>query len=75
MKFKNLLLVAIFYSNIWAYDSIDEALENGISSGDITFYGSYTNGADSINKAKNDLNESGYMVGSVGLAYHSAFWK
>lgn len=73
--YRKIILIIVMYGNIWAYDSIDEALENGVSSGDITFYGSYTNGIDSINKAKNDLNESGYMVGSVGLAYHSAFWK
>lgn len=72
MKVKNLFLLTLFYSNIWAYDSIDEALENGISSGDITFYGNYT---DSKNNGKSNIEDVGYMVGSVGLAYHSAFWK
>lgn len=61
---------------VLAYDSIDEALSNGISSGDVTIYSNYTNGKDMpLNKAKNEFNESAYMAGSVGLAYHSAFYK
>lgn len=72
---KKLILALCMCGSLWAYDRIDDALENGVSSGDITFYGSYTQGADSINNAKNDLSTAGYAVGSVGLAYHSAFWK
>ena len=49
--YRKIILIIVMYGNIWAYDSIDEALENGVSSGDITFYGSYTNGIDSINMA------------------------
>lgn len=62
--------------SLWGYESIDEALENGISSGDITFYGNYTNGVKvPSGGAKSDLSTAGYMVGSVGLSYHSAFYK
>lgn len=67
-------IMLLWFLNIYAYDSIDEALENGISSGDITFYGNYTDGnKDSI--LKDELSQAAYAVGSVGLAYHSAFWK
>lgn len=71
------MLCGSVWGYVWGYDSIDEALENGISSGDITLYGNYTNGTKNQgnNKGKNDFSESGYMVGSVGLAYHSAFYK
>ena len=75
--YKKITLILIICANVWAYDSLDEALENGVSSGDITFYGNYTNGADTPlnSRAKNDLSQASYVVGSVGLAYHSAFWK
>lgn len=63
------------FFGLFAYDSIDEALRNGISNGDITFYGSYTHGPKSTTLAKSDFNNSGYAVGSVGLAYQSAYWK
>ncbi|RDU60742.1 Opr family porin [Helicobacter marmotae] len=70
------LMICGLFGNIWAYDKLDDALENGISSGDILFYGNYTNGRDVISGGmKDDYNQAGYMVGSVGLAYHSAFWK
>ena len=74
---KKVVLGAMLCGGLWGYDSIDEALENGILSGDITLYGSYTNGTKNQggNKGKNDFSEFGYMVGSVGLAYHSAFYK
>lgn len=75
--YKKMFLALGMWSSLWAYDSIDDALENGISSGDITFYGNYTSGVKSTTNPalKNDLSEAGYAVASVGLAYHSAFWK
>ena len=73
--YKKMFLALGMWSSLWAYDSIDDALENGISSGDITFYGNYTSGVKSTTNPalKNDLSEAGYAVASVVLAYHSAF--
>ncbi|TLD96219.1 hypothetical protein LS71_007040 [Helicobacter jaachi] len=73
--FKYILALWLASACVWAYDNIDDALENGISSGDITFYGNYSDGVKSPNLSKGDFSDAGYMVGSVGLAYHSAFWK
>lgn len=73
--YRKILLIIMMYGSIWAYDSIDDALKNGVSSGDITFYSNWATGAKSDNYTKNETNDAGYLVGSVGLAYHSAFWK
>ncbi|WP_334089942.1 Opr family porin [Helicobacter typhlonius] len=74
---KKLAFILCACAIAWGYDSIDEALENGVSSGDVTLYGNYINGQKNPAnvKSKNDLSEAGYVVGSVGLAYHSAFYK
>lgn len=75
---KNKIALATLFcaSTLFGYDSIDEALENGVSSGDITLYGNYTDGRRVIaGGVKDDFSNAGYMVGSVGLSYHSAFYK
>ena len=33
--YRKIILIIVMYGNIWAYDSIDEALENGVSGGGI----------------------------------------
>ncbi|MGI0406365.1 Opr family porin [Helicobacter himalayensis] len=75
-KFYRILNVVFFasLSALQAYESIDEALENGISNGDIVIYGSSTNvrGTEILGS---DLSNNGYGVGSIGLAYRSGFYK
>ena len=60
-----------------AYDTIDEALQNGISNGDVVLYGSNTNisGAGLVPNTGSDLSNNGYVAGSIGLAYRSGFYK
>lgn len=72
---KKYILIMLIISFGYGYDSIDEAIENGVSSGDITLFGNYTNGVKTQGNAKDDTNSVGYAVGSVSLSFHSAFYK
>ncbi|OBV28900.1 hypothetical protein BKN38_09065 [Helicobacter sp. CLO-3] len=79
-----LCLVATF-SVSGAFESIDEALKNGVSKGDVILYGNFMTspkgGATQI--ADNTLGLAnysylaglGYLVGNVGLSYTSGFYK
>ncbi|MFC3867181.1 hypothetical protein [Helicobacter equorum] len=76
------MIKKFFYSLIYigsalAYDTIDEALQNGISNGDVVLYGSNTSisGVGLVPNTGSDLNNNGYVAGSIGLAYRSGFYK
>ncbi|MCI7484436.1 MAG: Opr family porin [Helicobacter sp.] len=79
MKRKLLLgIVCVIGAYINAYDTIDEALSNGISNGDVVFFSSNTNVYGDTHQSmprQNDLTKSAYSVGSLGLAYRSGFYK
>ncbi|PAF52842.1 Opr family porin [Helicobacter sp. 13S00477-4] len=83
---KKLLNFIFFYGlafgSVYAYDSIDEALKNGVSKGDVIFYGDYQGlnhgQATSIGNSLatySYLGNTGYLLGSVGLSYTSGFYK
>lgn len=76
------MIKKFFYSlmcigSVLAYDTIDEALQNGISNGDVVLYGSNTNisGAGLVPNTGSDLSKNSYVAGSIGLAYRSGFYK
>ncbi|WP_143428780.1 Opr family porin [Helicobacter sp. 11S02596-1] len=75
-------LYALSFGCAYSYDSIDEALKNGVSKGDVIFYGDYQGlakgQATSIGKnlaTYSYLGNTGYLLGSVGLSYTSGFYK
>lgn len=74
---KKIFCSLICIGSTLAYDTIDEALQNGISNGDVVLYGSSTNisGAGLVPNTGSDLNNNGYVAGSIGLAYRSGFYK
>lgn len=58
-----------------AYDNIDEALKNGVTQGDVSFYSDYydpfaTSIADSFG-----MRDESYVAITMGLQYRSAFYK
>lgn len=57
----------------FSYENIDDALSNGISNGDVIFYGVHTTDTSSQQGVKNA--NAGYGAGSIGLAYRSEFYK
>lgn len=67
------------------FESIDEALKNGVSKGDVILYGNYvglqkgaptTIGDPNLGLAHYAyLGNLGYLVGNVGLSYTSGFYK
>ena len=67
------------------FESIDEALKNGVSKGDVILYGNYvglqkggatTIGDESLGLAHYAyLGNLGYLMGNVGLSYTSGFYK
>ena len=72
----SLALASLAYSGCaWAYDTLDDALKNGISNGDVVLYGSSTSIKGGAAHAGSDLSNSGYVAGSIGLAYRSGFYK
>lgn len=83
---KNFIVVVLLLAHfIYAYESIDEALKNGQSKGDVILYGNYmglnkgtatavgnpTLGLASYAYMKN----LGYFIGNIGLSYTSGFYK
>lgn len=84
---KNLKLSIFFFlglaQSLAAYDSIDEALKNGVSKGDLIFYGDYQklHSKNSENITPNNiatygyLGDTRYLLGNVGLSYVSGFYK
>ncbi|PAF47919.1 hypothetical protein BKH41_06550 [Helicobacter sp. 12S02232-10] len=75
-------LCTLGLDSAYSYDSIDEALKNGVSKGDVIFYGDYQGlgkgQATSIGKnlaTYSYLGNTGYFLGSVGLSYTSGFYK
>lgn len=67
------------------FESIDEALKNGVSKGDVILYGNYVGlqkgsamsvGDEGLGLAHYAyLGNLGYLVGNVGLSYTSGFYK
>lgn len=74
---KKFLYSLVCVGCIWAYDTIDDALKNGISNGDVVLYGSNTsiNSGGIVPNTGSDLNKNSYVAGSIGLAYRSGFYK
>lgn len=67
------------------FESIDEALKNGVSKGDVILYGNYVGlqrggvmsvGDEGLGLAHYAyIGNLGYLVGNVGLSYTSGFYK
>ncbi|WP_143428394.1 Opr family porin [Helicobacter sp. 11S03491-1] len=79
---KIIFLWTLDLSYVLAYDSIDEALKNGVSKGDVIFYGDYQGlnkgQAGAVGKSLATygyLGNTGYFLGNVGLGYTSGFYK
>lgn len=87
---KNLRLALAFVSSLLiapsvAFESIDDALKNGVSKGDLIFYGNFIGGikgTPTIVGNKNAglasygyMGNMGYFLGNVGLGYTSGFYK
>lgn len=72
---KKFLCFLLCVGYVWAYDTIDDALKNGISNGDVVLYGSNTSISSGSAIAGSDLSKNSYVAGSVGLAYRSGFYK
>lgn len=85
MKNLSQIIFFLIFSSSYslAYDSIDEALKNGVSKGDVIFYGDYQglNKGIATTLTPNNiatysyLGNTGYLQGSVGLSYTSGFYK
>lgn len=83
IDFKKLLVFLSFYTLAFCYENIDEALKNGVTKGDVIFYGDYQK--LSYGKAQNFtpnnlatygyLGNSGYLLGNIRLGYTSGFYK
>lgn len=72
-KFSSFILASLL--TLGAYDNIDEALKNGVSKGDVSFYSDYydpfaTKIADNFG-----MKDQGYVALTMGLQYRSAFYK
>lgn len=80
---KILVLFFLGLVDLGAYDSIDEALKNGVSKGDLIFYGDYQklHSGDFGSITPNNiatysyLGDTSYLLGTVGLSYVSGFYK
>lgn len=82
---KFLLFFVASFNLIFSFETIDEALRNGVSRGDMILYGNYLNTSNNgyIQVGDNGyglanygyLGNLGYLVGSVGLSYTSGFYK
>lgn len=79
------IALALCISSLYGYDSLDEALKNGVTKGDVIFYGDWVHkSSDSLapsgSYGKNlatygYLGNLGYLLGSVRLGYTSGFYK
>ncbi|PAF47500.1 hypothetical protein BKH46_03430 [Helicobacter sp. 12S02634-8] len=79
---KTTLWLIVSLGGLYGYDSIDEALKNGVSKGDVIFYGDYQGlhqgSAMSVGKnlaTYSYIGNTSYLLGSVGLGYTSGFYK
>ena len=77
-------LMSLFVPSV-AFESIDDALKNGVSKGDLIFYGNYIGGLSGTQTTVGNkqaglasygyLGNMGYFLGNVGLGYTSGFYK
>lgn len=83
MKFMRYFLVFCFFLTILrAYDTMDDALKNGITKGDVILYGQWQGVSRGIGQSYGKnlatfryLGNLGYLVGSVRIGYTSGFYK
>lgn len=78
-------ILLVSFSFLYSYDSIDEALKNGITKGDVIFYGDWQHKSANALAASQGygknlatygyLGNMGYLLGSVRLGYTSGFYK
>lgn len=73
MALKRFLLPPLLALPILAYDSIDEALKNGITQGDVGFVTDYL--TPSYKDSANYIQEAYYLAVTMGITYRSAFYK
>ncbi len=78
--------IALFFGLgifVFAYQNIDEALKNGVTKGDLIFYGDYQklSHGSAQNFTPNHLatygylGNTGYLLGNMRLGYTSGFYK
>ena len=77
-------VMSLFVPSV-AFESIDDALKNGVSKGDLIFYGNYIGGLSGTQTTVGNkqaglasygyLGNMGYFLGNVGLGYTSGFYK
>ncbi len=82
---KKILCILVLSAGLFAYDSIDEALKNGVTKGDLILYTNWlyrskNSIAPSQSYGKNlatysYLGNLGYILGNVRLGYTSGFYK
>lgn len=83
--FSIICALALSVQASFGFESIDEALKNGVSKGDVILYGNYVGlqkggataiGDESLGLAHYAyLGNLGYLMGNVGLSYTSGFYK
>lgn len=74
MALKKILALPILLNfSVLAYDSIDEALKNGITQGDIGFYTDYLK--RKYNEPLSNIQDAYYLALTMGIKYRSAFYK
>ncbi|CBG39419.1 Opr family porin [Helicobacter mustelae] len=80
---KKLALLCVCVGFLWSYDSIDEALKNGVTKGDLIFYTDWQklgSGRAMIFPLSQlatygYLGNTGYILGNIRLGYTSGFYK
>ena len=80
---KKLGLILGLCAGLLAYENIDEALKNGVTKGDMIFYGDYQKlvSGKAGNFMPNNLatygylGNTGYLLGNIRLGYTSGFYK
>ena len=83
IKLKILSLIACLSSFSFGYDNIDEALKNGVTKGDVIFYGNYQGLSKGVSQnftpdhlaTYSYFGNIGYLLGSIRLGYTSGFYK
>ena len=86
MMTKKLSIAMLLFTHaVFGFESIDEALRNGVSKGDVILYGNYVGiqkgravevGSPTMGLANYaQLTNLGYLLGNVGLSYTSGFYK
>ncbi len=82
---KIIIALSLCFSVSFGFESIDEALKNGVSKGDVILYGNYMGVQKGTPSQVGDANlglatysylgNLGYFLGNVGLSYTSGFYK